>query len=153
MLQLGTLLLGTLLICELGCGTSTQPTSPQNPSANNPTAQAAAAAPLIASISPVSVPAGAPDLTLTITGSKFDNKFLGQSIAFWTTDPNNLHDHGKMLNTKFVSSTQLTAVIPATLLQNSSSAQIVVLTGDVMGMSDGFFGYPKSNAVTFTVTP
>src|SRR6185369_110069 len=144
MLQLGTLLLGTLLICELGCGTCAQRSSHQNPSANNPTAQAAAAAPLIASISPVSVPAGAPDLTLTITGSKFDNKFLGQSIAFWTTDPNNLHDHGKMLNTKFVSSTQLTAVIPATLLQNSSSAQIVVLTGDVMGMSDGFFGYPKS---------
>jgi hypothetical protein len=31
--------------------------------------------------------------------------------------------------------------------------QIVVLTGDSMGMSDGFFGYPKSNAVTFNVTP
>jgi hypothetical protein len=153
MLRLGTLLLGILLICELGCGTSTQPPSSPNQSGNNPTPQPAAAAPLISSISPVSVPAGSPDLTLTITGSKFDNRFLGQSIAFWTTDPNNLHDHGKMLNTKFVNSKQLTAVIPAALLQNSSSAQIVVLTGDVMGMSDGFFGYPKSNAVTFTVTP
>jgi IPT/TIG domain len=153
MLRCGTLLLGILLICELGCGTSTQPTRSQNPSGNNATPQAAASAPLIASISPVSVPAGSPDLTLTITGSKFDNKFLGQSIAFWTTDPNNLHDHGKMLFTTFVSSNQLAAVIPAPLLQNPTMVQIVVLTGDSMGMSDGFFGYPKSNAVTFNVTP
>jgi IPT/TIG domain-containing protein len=153
MLRLNTFLLGVLLICELGCGTSTQPTSSQNPSGNNATPQAAASAPLIASISPVSVPAGSPDLTLTITGSKFDNKFLGQSIAFWTTDPNNLHDHGKMLFTTFVSSNQLAAVIPAPLLQNPTVVQIVVLTGDSMGMSDGFFGYPKSNAVTFNVTP
>jgi hypothetical protein len=43
--------------------------------------------------------------------SKFENKFLHQSIAFWTTD-SNLHDHGTMLLTTFVSSTQLTAVIP-----------------------------------------
>jgi IPT/TIG domain-containing protein len=153
MLRLNTFLLGVLLICELGCGTSTQPTNSPNQSGNNATPQAAASAPLIASISPVSVPAGSPDLTLTITGSKFDNKFLGQSIAFWTTDPNNLHDHGKMLFTTFVSSNQLAAVIPAPLLQNPTMVQIVVLTGDSMGMSDGFFGYPKSNAVTFNVTP
>jgi hypothetical protein len=101
----------------------------------------------------VSVPAGSPDLTLTITGLKFDNKFLGQSIAFWTTDPSNLYDHGKMLFTTFVSNNQLTAVIPTALLQQATVIQIVVLTGDSMDMSDGFFGYPKSNAVTFTVTP
>jgi hypothetical protein len=69
------------------------------------------------------VPGGAPELTLTITGSKFDNKFLGQSIAFWTTDPSNLHDHGKMLFTTFVSRNQLTAVIPAALLQNPTVVQ------------------------------
>jgi hypothetical protein len=61
MLRLGTLLLGMLLVCELGCGTSTKPTSSQNPSGNNATPKAAAAAPLISSISPVSVPAGTPD--------------------------------------------------------------------------------------------
>jgi hypothetical protein len=152
MLRLGTLLLGMLVVCELGCGTSTKPTSSQNPSGNNATPKAAAAAPLISSISPVSVPAGTPDLTLTIKGSKFGNKFIDQSIAFWTTDPNNLHDHGKMLFTTFVSSNQLTAVIPAALLEEPTNVQIVVLTGDSMGMSDGFFGYPKSNSVTFTVT-
>jgi hypothetical protein len=48
MLRLNTFLLGVLLICELGCGTSTQPTSSQNPSGNNATPQAAASAPLIA---------------------------------------------------------------------------------------------------------
>ena len=152
MFRLGTLLLGLLLTLEVGCGTSTQAPGSPNQSGNNPTPQPSAATPSITLLSPGSVPAGSPGVIVTITGSKFDDKFLGQSVAFWTTD-SNLHDHGTMLNTKFVSSKQLTAVIPATLLQNSTSVQIVVLTGDVMGMSDGFFGYPRSNAVTFTVTP
>jgi hypothetical protein len=113
-----------------------------------------AGTPMISSISPSNAPAGSSDITLTITGSNFTNQsFRNTSIAFWTTDPNNLHDHGTMLHTTFVSSSQLTAVIPAALLQNASSVQIVVMNGDVMGMSDGFFGYPKSNAVTFTVSP
>jgi len=44
-------------------------------------------------------------------------------------------------------------VIPAKLLESPTSVQIVVMNGDIMGMSDGYFGYPRSNAVTFTVTP
>src|SRR5215469_7621199 len=113
---------------------------------------AATAPPSITSISPESVPAGSPDVTLTITGSNFDHTgHLHVSVAFWTTDPNNLHDHGIALNTTVVSSSQLNAVIPAALLQDPASVQIVVLTGDPMGMSDGFFGYPKSNSVAFTV--
>ena len=114
---------------------------------------ASAASPSITSISPESANAGSSDVTITISGSNFDNQFLHTSVAFWTTDPNNLHDHGTMLHTTFISSSQLTAVIPADFLQNPNSVQIVVLTGDPMGMSDGFFGYPKSNSVTFAVTP
>jgi hypothetical protein len=114
---------------------------------------ASAASPSITSISPASAGAGSSQVTITITGSNFENQFLHTSVAFWTTDPNNLHDHGTMLDTTFVSSNQLTAVIPAALLQNPTSVQIVVLTGDPIGMSDGFFGYPKSNSVTFAVTP
>jgi hypothetical protein len=114
---------------------------------------ASAAAPSITSISPESAGAGSSDVTITITGSNFENQFLHSSVAFWTTDPKNLHDTGTMLKTSFVSSSQLTAVIPAALLQNPTSVQIVVLTGDPIGMSDGFFGYPKSDSVTFTVTP
>lgn len=110
--------------------------------------------PLITSISPGSVPAGSPSVTLTIMGSNFDHTgLIHNSVAFWTTDSNNLHDYGTMLSTTVVSSSQLTAVIPAALLQNPVSVQIVVLTGDPMGMTDGFFGYPKSNSVPFNVTP
>ena len=115
---------------------------------------ASTASPSITSISPANAKAGSSDVTITITGSNFDNtSFFHTSVAFWTTDPNNLHDSGTMLHTTFVSSSQLTAVIPAALLQNPTSVQVVVLNGDPFGMSDGFFGYPKSNSVIFTVTP
>jgi IPT/TIG domain len=140
-------------IWEMGCGSPASRSIPPTQSPNNGgTTAAAAAAPVITSISPGTVTEGSNDVTVTINGSKFENKFLNQSIAFWTTD-SNLHDHGTMLLTTFVSSTQLTVVIPTTLLQNPNSVQIVVLTGDSMGMSDGFFGYPRSNAVSFTVSP
>jgi|SRR5581483_5747049 len=114
---------------------------------------ASAISPSITSISPSSAGAGSSQVTITITGSNFENQLLHTSVAFWTTDPNNLHDSGTMLGTTFVSSSQLTAVIPAALLQNPVSVQILVLNGDPIGMSDGFFGYPKSNSLSFTVTP
>lgn len=151
MSRLRTIVLVTLLaIWEMGCGLP--PSRFNSTQSNGGSTPTAADTPVITSISPATVTAGSGDVTLTINGSKFDNKFLNQSIAFSTTD-SNLHDHGTMLLTKFVSSTQLTAVIPAALLQNPTSVQIVVLTGDSMGMSDGFFGYPRSNPVSFTVSP
>jgi len=109
--------------------------------------------PAISSISPSTIAAGSPDVTLTIDGSNFGQygHFIW-STAFWTTN-GNLHDTGTWLQTKIVSSTQLTAVIPAKLLQSPTSVQIVVMNGDVMGMSDGFFGYPRSNSITLTVGP
>jgi len=107
--------------------------------------------PLITAISPEAVTAGSSNVTLTITGANFENY---TSIAFWTSDPNNLHDHGTMLSTIiFVKGRELVAVIPAALPEAPTSMQIIVLTGDPMGMSDGCFGYPKSNTVTFGVTP
>jgi IPT/TIG domain len=94
--------------------------------------------------------AGSPDVTITIDGANFGHYgHFVCSTAFWTTDAN-LHDHGTMLQTTIVSSSQLTAVIPASLLQSPTSVQILVMNGDVMGMSDGYFGYPRSNSVTFT---
>jgi len=109
--------------------------------------------PSISSISPSTVAAGSPDVTITINGSNFGHygHFIW-STAFWTTN-GNLHDTGTWLKTTIISSSQLTAVIPAELLQSSTSVQIVVMDGDVMGMSDGYFGYPRSNSVTFSVTP
>ncbi len=109
--------------------------------------------PMITSISPDSAPAGNTDVTVTIEGSNFVNRsFHNRSAAFWTTCPN-LHDCGTMLQTAWAGSSQLTAVIPARLLENPTSVQITVLNGDVMGMSDGYFVYPRSNSVTFTVAP
>jgi len=111
------------------------------------------ATPSISSISPSTVAADSADVTITINGSNFGHygHFIW-STAFWTTD-GNLHDTGTWLQTTIISSSQLTAVIPAKLLQGPNSVQIVVMNGDVMGMSDGYFGYPRSNSVTFTVTP
>ena len=110
-------------------------------------------APSISSISPSIVSAGSPDVTITIEGSNFGHygHFIWSTV-FWTTN-GNLHDTGKWLQTTIGSSGQLTAVIPAELLQSPTSVQIVVMNGDIMGMSDGYFGYPRSNSVTFTVTP
>jgi len=109
--------------------------------------------PSISSISPSTVGAGSPDVTITIDGLNFGHYgHFVSSTAFWTTN-GNLHDTGTWLQTTIVSSSQLTAVIPAKLLESPTSVQIVVMNGDVMGMSDGYFGYPRSNAVRFTVNP
>ena len=109
--------------------------------------------PSISSISPSTVSAGSSDVTIMIDGSNFGHYgHFVSSTAFWTTN-GNLHDTGTWLQTTIISNSQLTAVIPAKLLQSPTSVQIVVMNGDVMGMSDGFFGYPRSNSVTFTVTP
>jgi hypothetical protein len=109
--------------------------------------------PSISSVSPSAVAAGSPDVTITIDGSKFGHfRHFIWSTAFWTTS-GNPHDTGTSLQTTIVSDTQLTAVIPAKLLLSPTSVQIVVMNGDVMGMSDGYFGYPRSNSVSFTVSP
>ena len=109
--------------------------------------------PSISSISPSTVAAGSPDVTITIDGTNFGHfGTFKWSTAFWTTN-GNLHDTGTWLQTTIVSNSQLTAVIPAALLRNPTSVHIVVMNGDVMGMSDGYFGYPRSNSVTFRVTP
>jgi len=109
--------------------------------------------PSISSIFPSTVSAGSPDVTITINGSYFGHYgHFVWSTAFLT--PNgNLHDTGTALQTSIVSSSQVTAIIPAALLKSATSVQILVMNGDVMGMSDGYFGYPRSNSVTFTVTP
>ncbi len=109
--------------------------------------------PSISSISPSTVTAGSPDVTITIDGANFGHfGHFVWSTAFWTTN-GNLHDTGTWLQTTIVSSSQLTAVIPTKLLQSPTSVQIVVINGDIMGMTDGYFGYPRSNSMTFSVTP
>ena len=109
--------------------------------------------PSISSITPSTSAAGSGDVTMTINGSNFGHYGnFTWSTAFATTN-GNLHDTGTWLQTTIIGGNQLTAVVPAKLLQSPTSFHIVVMNGDVMGMSDGYFGYPRSNSVTFTVTP
>src|SRR5207302_845412 len=64
-------------------------------------------------ISPVSAMAGSSDLVLTVTGSNFLSATHNKSVVVWSANGSDT-----FLATTFVSSTQLTAVIPAALLAN-----------------------------------
>lgn len=142
------------LLLTIGCGSAMPGNNNSNNTGNNNGGSTnATPSPVISGISPSNVAAGSSDLTITINGSSFGHfgHFIS-STAFWTTS-GNLHDTGTWLQTTIVSQSQVTAVIPAALLQAPTSVQIVVMNGDVQGMSDGYFGYPRSNVVTFTVTP
>src|ERR1043166_3305638 len=87
-----------------------------------------AANPTITSINPSSCLAGSPQFTLTVNGTNYDNT----SAVRW---------NGSNLTTTFVSSTQLTAIVPATNVATGGTAQVTVKN------SNG----PQSNAATFTV--
>src|SRR5690242_8575681 len=64
--------------------------------------------PVLATISPTSTVAGSSDVTLSVTGIHFDDAAHHRSQVVWEANGNNTP-----LTTTFVSSTQLTAVIPA----------------------------------------
>ncbi|QOY86917.1 beta strand repeat-containing protein [Paludibaculum fermentans] len=74
-------------------------------------------APQLTSASPAQVDAGAPGFTLTATGANF------QSGA-------KVHWAGTPLATTFVSSTQLTAVVPANLVATSGRSVVTVMNPD-----------------------
>ena len=100
----------------------------------------------ISSLSPATAAAGSGDLTITIRGSGFQRPQLGTfnwSFVVWSAEID--------LSTRYVSDTQLTAVIPAKLMKDPASAQLMVVNGDSMGWSDGYRGYPRSNALPFEV--
>jgi len=89
-----------------------------------------ASPPTLASLSPTSATAGSGALTLTISGSNF----ISGATVLW---------NGSSLATTFVSSTQLTAQVPANLLTVAGTVVITVWEE----------GVPASNALTFTVSP
>jgi hypothetical protein len=98
--------------------------------------------PSVSAISPAGAVTGSPDLTLTIMGANFAGAPQGRSQAAWAANGDTT-----LLATTFVSSTQLTAVIPTALLSNPVTAQVLVETGDPMGD----LPLSRSNAVGFTV--
>jgi hypothetical protein len=98
------------------------------------------------SISATSAAAGSPDFTLTITSSfgQFYNTADNLSQAVWLVNGSD-----NVLSTTFVSSSMLTAVIPAALLSNPVKAQVFVETG----APKGSVSPSKSFSVFFNVTP
>ncbi len=127
----GIALLTATVVAILGCGAgSPSPTPASPPPAPN------------ISISPTSAVVGGSDLTLTVLGSNFLGETHNFSQAVWSANSSNT-----LLATTFVSSTQLTAVIPSALLTKPITAQVFVQTGDPMGD----LPLRKSDSVSFSV--
>ena len=115
------------LVFLAGCGSSPNQSlnnQPPPPNASNPT-------PTITAISPTTSAAGGAAFTLTITGTNF---IAASIVNFGGTSP----------ATTFVSSTQLTAAIPAAAIA-STGAPAVTITNPAPGGG-------TSNAMNFTIT-
>lgn len=88
--------------------------------------------PTLTAISPLTATVGGQALTLTVTG----RDFVGQPTVYW---------NGNALQATLVSSTQLSAQVPATDLASSGLAAVTA--------SNASSGYPFSNAMPFSVNP
>lgn len=93
-------------------------------------------APSISGISPSSATAGAPSFTLTVSGSGFVAPLLilAGSGVNWNGSP---------LQTTFVSTSQLQASVPASMVASPGNASVIVANPDGS----------QSNAVTFVINP
>ena len=87
--------------------------------------------PILNTISPSTITAGSPAFTLTATG----NSFISSSVIKW---------NGAALATTFVSSTSLTATVPATNIATAGTASVTVFSPTPGGGTSG--------AATFTIT-
>jgi len=138
-----TVVVGLLPGLLFGCGERSNPGGPQ---LLPPPPQLR---PSITAISPTNAVAGTSDLTLTLTGSNFVSGRPVYTWAIWSGNGGN----NTPLKTTFVNSTELTAVVPASLLSRSGTAGVFVETGDPTSVSNGNDTYPQSNSVGFTVSP
>jgi uncharacterized protein (TIGR03437 family) len=89
-------------------------------------------APVLTGLAPASAPAGGPDFTLTVTGSRF----LPTSVVRW---------NGSNRSTSFVGPAQLRALISAADLGAAGAAQVTVFNPAPGGGSSG--------VLTFTIAP
>jgi trimeric autotransporter adhesin len=136
MLRVKSILVGGVLgLWQLGCGGGSPRVGPPPP-----VSQANI------SISPANAIPGSPDLTLTITGSQafsFTSAAHKFSEVVWFANASDTR-----LATTFVSGSQLTAIVPATLLVSPVQAQVRVEIWDVQGDAPA----ATSSAVPFSVT-
>jgi trimeric autotransporter adhesin len=96
-----------------------------------------APAPLITSLVPPSAIAGGPDFTLTLNGSAFDSG----SVVLW---------NGSRLATTYISASQLTASVPASLIFTSGTASISVIIA--AGVFSNAISYAIGAALPITTT-
>ncbi|HJT77592.1 MAG TPA: IPT/TIG domain-containing protein [Gemmataceae bacterium] len=87
-------------------------------------------APSISSLSPAAAGEGGPSFTLTVNGSHFQS---GATVLF----------NGTSLATTFVSDTQLTAVVPASLIAHAGTARVTV---SAPAGTSGAFPFPITDA-------
>src|SRR5438874_2186 len=97
--------------------------------------------PTITSISPTSIAAGSADFILTVNGTNF----VSTSTVNW---------NGAPLATSFVSSTQLAATVPASLVATAGTASITVVNPSPGGgtSSAQTFTIPNTPAITSPLT-
>ena len=121
------------LIAEAGTARVTVLTS--NTALSNTRLETIMPPPTITGLSPKSKPAGSAAFTLTVTGTGFrPASFYAPSVVKW---------NGAALATTYLSATQLTAQVPASLLTQSGTATVTVTTPQVA----------TSAGKAFTVTP
>lgn len=108
-------LLTTLIVLTLACGYSSKTTPPT-----------AGTVPTITQLNPDSATAGGAAFTLTVNGSNFGTK----AVVNWNGTAQNA--------TTYVSGTQLTVAIPASLIMNSGTVQITVTNPGTPGT--GMYG-------------
>jgi hypothetical protein len=99
-----TMFLVALLALSLACGYSSKTTPP-----------VAGTTPAISQLNPDSATAGGDAFTLTVTGSNFGSK----AVVNW-------NGTAQTSNTTYVSGTQLTVAVPASMIANSGAVQITV---------------------------
>lgn len=119
-----------LAALTLACGYSSKTSAP-----------VAGTMPAISQLNPDSVSAGGEAFTLTVTGSNFGTK----AVVNW---------NGAGQTTTYVSGTQLTATVPASLISMSGTAMVTVTNPATSGT--GIYGSggtlaETSTAVSFTV--
>jgi len=124
---LATIQLTAADLAAIGSGTITA-INPGGTLSNGLTFSVTAPAAILASLSPVSALAGGAQFTLTLTGSGF----VTGCVANWDSTA---------LTTTVVSATQLTAIVPASLLATASAHDITAVNPSA----------PASNGQTFTV--
>jgi len=90
--------------------------------------------PTIGNLNPKSAVAGGAGFTLTVTGTNF---VTGASVRWGTT----------ALTTTYVSSTQLTAVVPASLIANAGTVNVTVATSGGVSPSSTFTISPAPPAI------